>query len=65
MRELRSALVLGGAGFLGRLQHHEHVTRCRPGRQQVRGDDRSLDDAFVRLVGARVDPTGHLAWLTS
>jgi ABC-2 type transport system ATP-binding protein len=32
---------------------------------QVRGDDGSLDDAFVRLVGARVDPTGGLAWLTS
>jgi ABC-2 type transport system ATP-binding protein len=32
---------------------------------QVRGDDPSLDDAFVRLVGARVDPTGGLAWLTS
>jgi ABC-2 type transport system ATP-binding protein len=32
---------------------------------EVRGDDGSLDDAFVRLVGARVDPTGGLAWLTS
>jgi ABC-2 type transport system ATP-binding protein len=34
-------------------------------RDEVRGDGGSLDDAFVRLVGARVDPTGGLAWLTS
>jgi ABC-2 type transport system ATP-binding protein len=31
---------------------------------QVRGGG-SLDDAFVRLVGARVDPIGGLAWLMS
>jgi ABC-2 type transport system ATP-binding protein len=31
---------------------------------QVRGGG-SLDDAFVRLVGARIDPSGGLAWLTS
>jgi ABC-2 type transport system ATP-binding protein len=31
---------------------------------QVRGDG-SLDDAFVRLVGARIDPSVGLSWLAS
>ena len=32
---------------------------------EVRGDDATLEDAFVRLVGATVAPTGELGWLGS